>query len=80
MPAGTYELKLNAKVTGDQPIRLKVAVEPSEKSLINKLRVRLRVYNKRAPSPWNSATRAFGTLRQFQIAILSKVVIEFSLG
>jgi hypothetical protein len=32
MPAGTYELKLNAKVTGDQPIRLKVAVEPSEKS------------------------------------------------
>jgi hypothetical protein len=32
MPAGTYELKLKAKVTGDRPIRLKVAIEPSERS------------------------------------------------
>ena len=32
MPAGAYELKLKAKVTGDQPIRLKVAIEPSERS------------------------------------------------
>jgi hypothetical protein len=32
MPAGAYELKLKAKVTGDQPIRLKVAIEPSELS------------------------------------------------
>jgi membrane-associated phospholipid phosphatase len=32
MPAGTYELKLNVKVTGDQPIRVKVAIEPSERS------------------------------------------------
>ncbi len=29
MPAGAYELKLKAEVTGDQPIRLKVAIEPS---------------------------------------------------
>jgi membrane-associated phospholipid phosphatase len=34
MPAGTYELKLKAKVTGDQPIRLKVAIEPSERSQV----------------------------------------------
>ena len=32
MPAGAYELKLAAKATGDQPIRLKVAIEPSERS------------------------------------------------
>ena len=32
MPAGAYELKLKAKVTGDQPIRLKVAIEPSGRS------------------------------------------------
>jgi hypothetical protein len=31
MPAGTYELKFKAKVTGDQPIRLKVAIEPNER-------------------------------------------------
>jgi hypothetical protein len=31
MPAGAYELKLKAKATGDQPIRLKVAIEPSER-------------------------------------------------
>ena len=30
MPAGAYELKLKAKATGDQPIRLKVAIEPSD--------------------------------------------------
>jgi hypothetical protein len=34
MPAGTYELKLRAKVTGDQPIRLTVVIEPSERSQI----------------------------------------------
>ena len=34
MPAGAYELKLKAKVTGDQPIRLKVAIEPSERSQV----------------------------------------------
>jgi membrane-associated phospholipid phosphatase len=34
MPAGTYELKFKAKVTGDQPIRLKVAIEPSERSQV----------------------------------------------
>jgi hypothetical protein len=34
MPAGTYELKLKAKVTGDQPIRLQVAMEPSERSQV----------------------------------------------
>jgi hypothetical protein len=32
MPAGAYELKVKAKVTGDQPIRVKVAIEPSERS------------------------------------------------
>jgi len=32
MPAGAYELKLKTKVTGDQPIRLSVAIEPSERS------------------------------------------------
>jgi hypothetical protein len=32
MPAGAYELKLKAKATGDQPVRLKVAIEPSERS------------------------------------------------
>ena len=32
MPAGAYELKLKTAVTGDQPIRLTVAIEPSEKS------------------------------------------------
>ncbi len=32
MPAGAYELKLKANVTGDQPIRLTIAIEPSEKS------------------------------------------------
>jgi membrane-associated phospholipid phosphatase len=31
MPAGAYELKLEGKATGDQPIRLKVAIEQSEK-------------------------------------------------
>ena len=34
MPAGTYELKLKVKVTGDQPIRLKIASEPSERSQV----------------------------------------------
>ncbi len=33
MPAGAYELILKTNVTGDQPIRLTVAIEPSEKSL-----------------------------------------------
>jgi len=32
MPAGAYELKVKAKVTGDQPIRVKVAIEPGERS------------------------------------------------
>jgi PAP2 superfamily len=32
MPAGAYALKLTVKATGDQPVRLKVAIEPSEKS------------------------------------------------
>jgi hypothetical protein len=31
IPAGAYQLKLKAKVTGGQPIRLKVAIEPSER-------------------------------------------------
>jgi len=31
MPAGAYELRLKARATGDQPIRLKVAIEPSER-------------------------------------------------
>jgi hypothetical protein len=31
MPAVAYELRLKAKATGDQPIRLKVAIEPSQK-------------------------------------------------
>jgi hypothetical protein len=31
MPAGAYELKLKAEATGDQLVRLKVAIEPSEK-------------------------------------------------
>ena len=39
MPAGAYELKLKAKVTGDQPIRLKVAIEPSESSHADPLAV-----------------------------------------
>jgi hypothetical protein len=30
IPAGAYELKLKAKATGDQPVRLRVAIEPSE--------------------------------------------------
>jgi membrane-associated phospholipid phosphatase len=30
MPAGAYELKLKAKAAGDQPVRLKVAIEPSD--------------------------------------------------
>jgi membrane-associated phospholipid phosphatase len=34
MPAGAYELKLKAKATGDQPIRLKVAIEPGERSQV----------------------------------------------
>ena len=32
MPDGAYELKLKAKATGDAPIRLKVAIEPGERS------------------------------------------------
>ena len=32
MPAGAYELKLKAKATGDERVRLKVAIEPSERS------------------------------------------------
>ncbi len=32
IPAGAYELKLKAKATGDAPIRLKVAIEPGERS------------------------------------------------
>ena len=32
MPAGAYELKLKTTATGDQPIRLTVAIEPSERS------------------------------------------------
>jgi len=32
MPAGAYALKLTVKATGDQPVRLKVAIEPSERS------------------------------------------------
>ncbi len=32
MPAGAYELKLKAKATGDAPVRLKVAIEPGERS------------------------------------------------
>ena len=31
MPAGAYELRLKASATGDQPIPLKVAIEPSER-------------------------------------------------
>ena len=31
MPAGAYELKFKAKATGDQPVRLRVAIEPSER-------------------------------------------------
>ena len=34
MPAGAYELKVKAKVTGHQPIRLTVAIEPSERSRV----------------------------------------------
>jgi hypothetical protein len=37
MPAGAYALKLEAKATGDQPVRLKVAIEPNEKSQANTL-------------------------------------------
>ena len=32
MPAGAYELKLKVKATGDEPIRLKVAIEPGDRS------------------------------------------------
>jgi hypothetical protein len=32
MPAGAYVLKLNVKVNGNQPVQLKVAIEPSERS------------------------------------------------
>jgi membrane-associated phospholipid phosphatase len=32
MPAGTYKLRLKVTATGDRPIRLKVAIEPSEGS------------------------------------------------
>jgi hypothetical protein len=32
MPAGAHELRLKTIVTGDQPIRLRVAIEPSERS------------------------------------------------
>ena len=32
MPAGAYELKLKAKAIGDQPVRLKVAIGPGERS------------------------------------------------
>ncbi len=32
MPSGAYELKLKAKAAGDQTVRLKVAIEPSERS------------------------------------------------
>jgi hypothetical protein len=32
MPAGAYELRLKAKATGDQPISLKVAIEPSART------------------------------------------------
>ena len=35
MPAGAYELKLKTDVTGDQPIRLTVAIEPSGRSQAN---------------------------------------------
>jgi hypothetical protein len=28
MPSGAYELKIEAKATGDQPVRLKIAIEP----------------------------------------------------
>ena len=31
MPAGAYELRIKTAVTGDQPIRLKVDIEPSER-------------------------------------------------
>ena len=31
MPAGAYELKIRTKVSGDQPIRLIVAIEPSDR-------------------------------------------------
>ncbi|MBV8441904.1 MAG: vanadium-dependent haloperoxidase [Hyphomicrobiales bacterium] len=31
-PAGAYELKLKAKASGDEPVRLKVAIEPGESS------------------------------------------------
>ena len=31
IPAGAYELKLEARATGDQPVRLKVAIEPSDR-------------------------------------------------
>jgi hypothetical protein len=34
MPAGAYELKVKAKVTAGQPVRLKVAIEPSERSQV----------------------------------------------
>ncbi len=39
MPAGAYELKLKTTVTGHQPIRLMVAIEPSEKSQADPLTV-----------------------------------------
>jgi membrane-associated phospholipid phosphatase len=32
MPGGAYQLKLKVKATGDEPIRLKVAIEPSDGS------------------------------------------------
>ena len=31
MPAGAYELKIKTAVSGDQPIRLIVAIEPSDR-------------------------------------------------
>jgi hypothetical protein len=39
MPAGAYELKLKTTVAGDQPVRLKVAIEPSERPQADPLAV-----------------------------------------
>ena len=69
MPAGAYELKLKVRVTGDQPIRLKVGIEQSERSQADPLTVNETIMTSTGSDevvtiPWTS-----DGVRSFRVSI-----------
>jgi hypothetical protein len=69
IPAGAYEMNLKAKVTEDQPVWLKVAIEPSEKSQADPLTtkktiIRATGFDDTVTIPWIS-----DGIRSFRVSI-----------